>query len=234
VALSDSTLWVECIAPTAGEGANEARRTFGKAMREDGNYSGPYRPPPDDAIALRLTGALWEKTKQHRERLEAGAVAPDDPYVIAIGAGNIPDADLQLEIPPIVKILYGIEDPRIRYELYSDKKSELVPAYRDEIPRKKGKPVSRRGFLDEKLPEISAVLFSPHGVWNFPRAIGRDLITVHNARASNPLDRGWLPLGREYWASDHLEQVDHRPVLPEPEISGELEALLHEWSSEAD
>jgi hypothetical protein len=215
-------VWVECIAPKAGHGENLAKRTIQSwTETETGGY-GMFKPPPDEKIQARLTGALLNKVQQHRKWIEKGIVSPDDPFIVAIGAGIIPDTDLHYGPPHIVQALYGVRGPALTYELGSNKEAELVPQYRDEIPRivktngrETSAPISLRGFLDDKLyPEASAVIFCSQGVWNPPRRIGRDLITVYNAVAKQLLEPGTVSIGQEYWVEDGtLRHRDHRVPL---------------------
>jgi hypothetical protein len=118
----------------------------------------------------------------------------------------------------------------------STTRSEIVPRYRDEIPRvvktadgERSAPISLRGFLDPSLyPEVSAVIFSARGVWSPPRRIGRDLITAYNTVACQPLPAGTIPLGREYWADTVLRHRDNRAPLLDPEPDGETKAVMDE------
>jgi hypothetical protein len=226
VLIANRRLWVECIAPEPGVSNNEAKRTYQQEMPA----SGLYRPPPDDKIALRLTGAIWEKTKKYQAWVEDGVVSPADPYIIAVGAGVIPDADLEEDFPRIVRILYGLGESVIRYRLDSNEPPEIVPTYKDAVLNANGKPVSMRGFLDNDHPEVSAVIFSGRNVWNPPRRIGRDLVTVYSPVATNRLEPGTIPVGREYWATDIVNQRDNREDLPEPEVDEELRRMVESAS----
>jgi hypothetical protein len=199
-----------------------------------GGY-GTFRPPPDDKIQARLTGALSNKVQQHRKWVAKGIVSAADPFIVAIGGGIIPDTDLVDDPPHIVRALFGVGDPVFRYEMGSGKEAELIPTYRNEIPRvvktasggEKNSPISLRGFLDETLyPEVSAVMFGSQGVWNPPRKLGRDLLTVYNAVATQALPPGTLPIGQEYWADGVLRSRDHREPLPDPEPDEETRRAI--------
>jgi len=227
-------VWVECIAPKAGEGENLAERTIQSWTKTETGGHGMFRPPPDDKIQARLTGALSNKVQQYRRWVEKGIVSADDPFIVAIGAGIIPDTDVVRDPPHIVRALFGLGSPALTYEIGSDKEAELVPTYRNEIPRvvkrasgEKNAPISLRGFLDERLyPEASAVIFCSQGVWNPPRKIGRDLLTVYNAVAKHSLPPGTIPLGQEYWAEDVLRFRDNREALPDLEPDEETKKAI--------
>ena len=62
---------------------------------------------------------------------------------------------------------------------------------------------------------ISALMFSPRTLWDFPRPQGRELRIVHNLRAAAPLARGAFAYGKEWWAEEGgLVLTDHRAPLP--------------------
>ena len=56
-------------------------------------------------------------------------------------------------------------------------------------------------FLNPQYSGISALISSAADVYNHPAGLGEDFHFIHNALASNPLPKGWLPLGKEYWPS---------------------------------
>ena len=229
-------VWIECIAPEAGEGDNVAERTIQSWTKTELGGHGMFRPPPDDKIAARLTGAILNKVQQHRKWVTKGIVPADDPFIIAIGGGLIPDADLDRDLPHIVHALFGLGDSALTYEVGSEEPAKTIPTYRDEIKRvvktdagDKEAPISLRGFLDETLyPEVSAVICCGHGVWNPPRKIGRDLVTVYNAVAKRSLPPGTVPLGREYWAEQVVRSRDNREDLPEPEPDEETKKAVED------
>jgi hypothetical protein len=227
-------VWVECIAPMAGEGENLAESTIQSWTKTETGGHGRFQPPPDDKIQARLTGALSNKVQQHRRWVEKSVVSADDPFIVAIGAGIIPDTDLVPDPPHVVRALFGVGGPTLTYEIGSDKEAELVPTYCDEIQRvaktasgDKNAPISLRGFLDETLyPEASAVIFCSQGVWNPPRKIGRDLLTVYNRVAKHSLPPGTISLGQEYWAEYVLRYRDNRESLPELELDEETKRAI--------
>ena len=227
-------VWVECIAPKAGEGENLAERTILSWTQTELGGHGTFNPPPDDKIQARLTGALRNKVEQHRKWVKGGVVSSSDPFIVAIGAGIIPDTDLVSGPPHIVQAVFGIGGPALTYELGSNKEAELVPTYQADIQRvvktasgERPSPISLRGFLDETLyPEASAVIFCSQGVWNPPRKIGRDLVTVYNAVGKQPLPPGTIPIGQEYWADGVLKHKDNREPLPDPEPDPETKQLI--------
>lgn len=227
ISVDGRRIWVECRAVGPGEGKNAAIRTYGNADQQ-----GAYRPPPDDKLEPRITGAIWDKVQKHREWVDAGIVAPEDPYIIAVYTGTIPDADEEIIFPRIVNLMYGLDGIGWEYEVDSEKPVETVPLYRSSIDRPGKQPISRRGFVDPELTLVSAAIVSNHGAYRPARALGRDLVTVHNLAAANPIPRGLIRLGREYWATAVVEHADHRPELPEEEISPELRKIVEDAARE--
>jgi hypothetical protein len=233
--VSGRRVWVECIAPEKGEGDNRADRTFQRWTKTEHGGHGLYKPPSDEKIGARLTNAISNKVKQHRRWIEKGTVLASEPFVIAIGGGIIPDIDLDRDFPHIVHALFDLGDVALLVSVGSGEPAEVVPAYQDAIKRmsadgQREVSIPLRGFLDETIyPEVSAVIFCGHGVWNPPRKIGRDLVTIYNAVAKNPLPPGTIPLGRECWAEEILRSKDHREKLPDLEVDPETKKIIDEY-----
>ncbi len=185
-------VWVESIAREPGDGDDRPKRkvSFESERKEHKLESGTIYTqhaifrPDDKGIALRLTGGIWEKVKQHRQWVEDKVISPDDPYIIAIGAGLIQDADLQGEFPRIVQVVYGLDDLGLIVTPYSDEPPKVVPTYRNEVKDSKGRAIPLTGFLDPNtIPEVSAVIFCGHGAWNPPLKID-PLVKTHRSEES--------------------------------------------------
>jgi hypothetical protein len=66
----------------------------------------------------------------------------------------------------------------------------------------KGSEVQTDVFLDSTYSRLSAVLFSNAYALELPRPTGTEVVFVHNPKAQNPIERGILKGGREYWLHD--------------------------------
>lgn len=212
--------WVEAIAVEAGSGADKVAR-----------------PPPGQVIhfehrtrMLRYTSGIAEKLRKHGGYLADDTVARDEPYVIALNAGAVPDADMfQEELPDIVKAVLPLGEPVWLVPIGSPgAPTRTKVPYRGDISKASGSTVSTGMFLDPAYAGVSGVMFSPRGIWNPCPRPGAEMIFVHNPRAANPLSNGFFRFGREYWVTEDgtrgmLYQEDWR--------LGWLRRLMRRWRS---
>lgn len=186
--------WIEAIAPTPGDGADAVptpRPDFVTHL-------------PEERIILRLRSAIRDKIEQHRAWLTAGLVEQDEPFIIAVNAGKIPGADLAPEVSFMEKALFALGREGWRVEIPSGRISGLHFPFRDRILKRSGAPVQTNIFLNGEAPLVSGVIFSPDHVGNTHSMAGRDLITIYNPTASNPVPRALFPFGREKWVKGGL------------------------------
>lgn len=104
----------------------------------------------------------------------------------------------EVPIPPIVEACFGVS-----YTALHD------PTPRVGQEHKATNPKDIPNFFrpgNKKNEDISAVLTSAHHIKNSSEVRGlepgRDFILVHNPNAKNPLPRGAIPLGKEFWVED--------------------------------
>ncbi len=222
-------VWVEARAATPGEGDDAAARVYSyrikTAVGERGMFNIDRRK-----IVMRVTGAVRDKAIAHAGYVTGGHVRGDEPYIVAVNAGQVPDAgDGPEEVPVGVLALFGYGEPVLMVpidvgqgagEPHGEWRSEPV------LTKSGGAPVPTVGFLDGSIPHVSAVIFSSLHAVNVPANVdqhegerGRDLVLIHDRHATNPLPRGWLGCGREYWVEDdgRLGFRDYRKEHPDPE-----------------
>jgi len=188
----DTSLWVEAIAPTGGNGPDAA-------------YDAPpgvATRVPEDEIILRLRGAVEEKHDKYLGYLENGIVKPGQPYVIAVNGRLIPSSETD-DIPSyITKTLYPLGN---HYGVINKNTMEIVETgirHRPVITKRSGAPVYTTVFEDPAYAAISAVIYSRADAYNGPENLGCDFQLLHNPNASNPIPSEWLKVGRESWATE--------------------------------
>jgi len=198
--------WIEAVAP--GVGTNE------DAVPE--LPVGTANSVPDDEAKLRLLQAIRNKAKKRLTYVQNGLVAIGDCYVVAINTGKLPHVP-DLDPPRIVRAVLGLGLPQVSVDRVSGAFSDAGFQSQPEILRRpSGSAVSTRVFLESEYSEhpnyagyegLSAVLSSNMNPFNtcepfFDHTkfiVGDDYCLVHNPRAANPLPRGSLKVGREYW-----------------------------------
>ena len=177
--------------------------------------------PPDegmvfidrDRMILRYTNALHAKVTQYdefRTRSVGGQpiISPDDAYVIALNASEIPNADIQGEIPDIVRAVFGLG----RQKFVVPVRGRKVPVPSKwptcvSISKRSGAAVATTMFLADCAPAVSAVLFTAVSPWTMRTDDYKHVTIVHNPWARVPLPRGALGVGREWWLDREAEQL---------------------------
>jgi hypothetical protein len=204
-------VWIEATTAEPGEGDNRAERIItSRSGRNSYGYVLDH-----DKIVLRLSNAIAKKAQQYQEYQSRGHIGEGDAYVIALNAGQIQDADMSPGAPHIVQAVFPIGGLQFLIEPYSDKRPEVRHAHRPAIQLTKrdasGQPkevmVSTSTFLTKQYRHVSAVMFSPYGIWNASEESGRDIITVHNPEADVPLPPGFFRFGREYRLADEAVRL---------------------------
>jgi hypothetical protein len=179
-------VWIEAVAPTDGDGPNASPGLDCDLQAR--TFAG------ENGILLRFRNAVDAKVKKYQGYRNDGIIGPKEPYVIALNGSRVSASLIEGDLPWIVKAVYPFGEEQIRIDV----RTEAVSAeyeYRPAIRTAVGSEVATDLFLGPECAGISGILYSRTDVWNRRD----DYIFVHNLKATNPLDRGWLPLGTEYW-----------------------------------
>ncbi len=100
-------LWIEAVAPTAGEGPDAVPAPEKRGRMVGRVWSGS--PLSDESLILRCASALTYKLAKWQEYVSEGTVAPTDRLAIAVGLGDIDEVFLSdTGIPMILKALFPI------------------------------------------------------------------------------------------------------------------------------
>ncbi len=196
------TIWVECVAPTPGQG------------------HAAVQPVPTthadfidaDAVMLRYSSAIWDKRENQvkRER-KNGSIGENDAVVIALSAAKIEVArsfepqpeDWPADPPWIFRLLFGYGGERwvatdggTRTFFPRDPTTPKAPRDPNDDPQR----IATAYFAFPEFAEISAVLFTARDTQNrrWDRHVRDDLALFHNPLATNPVPRGWLRGGTEF------------------------------------
>ena len=157
---------------------------------------------PADETILRLRHAIHEKYRKYRQYREADVIASDEPYIIGINSKRISTIVSDPEVPLIVKAVFPLGDLTAVFDKREARIVETYHSHRDFITKQSESRVSTDIFLDTKYGGISAVLYSCVDAVNCPSSFGADFRFVHNPLAANPVPRGTLRFGVEYWVHD--------------------------------
>jgi type I restriction enzyme S subunit len=200
--LSDEKLkvWLEAVAPTAGRSANAVPEI------EFGDI-------PDEQIKLRYCSVIDKKYKKYYDYTQKKIISEDDCYVIAVNCRAIPSASKEIDIPRIVRCVLPFGNEVIEIDIDSLEVLDVHHQYQGASYNESGSPVSTNIFLNSDYDVISAILFSNVDALNYPNYPGNDFVLIHNPIAKNPLPRGFIELGREYWVENstlkHRSWINH-------------------------
>ena len=185
-------VWLEAVAPTAGRSANAVPEI----------EFGVVRDVPDEQIKLRYCSVIDKKYKKYSVYTEKKIILEDDCYVIAVNGGAIPSASKEIDIPRIVRCVLPFGNEVIEINIDSLEVLDVYHQYQGASYNESGSLVSTNIFLNSKYDVISAILFSNVDALNYPNYPGNDFVLIHNPLAKNPLPRGLIKLGREYWVEN--------------------------------
>jgi hypothetical protein len=227
-------IWIEATVAEPGSGADRTERII---QQRFGSGGGLFRP--DDAgMIVRYIHALQQKADQHGRFVGRGAISASDRYVVAINAGQIDDADLEDELPNIVRSVYPIGEHYIAIPLGGSGPRAAGFHQRPLVQAARGRTVPTDTFVEHWFAQISGLMFSARALWNAPRLPADEIITVHNNGASAALPRGLFQFGREYVPENGVLHLrDHRrhpPPLEEPELDTDTISMIEEIVREAE
>jgi len=189
-------VWVEAIAATDRTGDDRSQELpYTRVSRAEPR---PHLPAIDFAgeggIILRLRNAIEEKSRKYKKYLADGIVKAGEPYVIAVNGSQIDAAIVEDDVPWIVRSVYPIGETK--WDLYLETETFTERhEHRPAVVKAKGASVATDIFLTDEYAGISGVVYSRINAQNRDRGY----VHVHNLRATNGLNRGWLKLGTEYW-----------------------------------
>lgn len=112
---------------------------------------------------------------------------------------SLPTKHSEQPIPRIVKALLCVGNLVVHLDRETGNQVGLHADYPDRINNLKGASIKTDVFLSPSYAHISAVVYSYADWINVPSEPGKEFMLVHNPMATNPLPRGWLSAGKEYW-----------------------------------
>jgi hypothetical protein len=199
--VEQSDLWIEATLPDKGKGV-DAVPVLEEHFRFD--------PIPEDKIILRFTNSISVKSQKLMKYLKDGIVMSNDLFIIAINGCMIPFLDFYGDIPYVVKSVFPLGDLVVTIDINKLVTTDTRYKYREEIIKESGSAVSTSSFIDHDLSAISGVIFSNADIWSRPQVTGLDFTFIHNHLARNPVKKGWLGAGKEYWLKEgYLQFRNH-------------------------
>ncbi|QDU09061.1 hypothetical protein [Gimesia aquarii] len=187
---NESSIWVEAIAPTNGEGPDAVPPPARNGIAEE---------VPEEQVIFRLRNAIETKFGKYLKYLEEGTISHSAPYIIAVNGNKISHAQITSRPSIIEKSVYPLGANIAVYSLKEKKLTNWEIEHRPEIIKKSKSTVTTTVFEDKKYEGISAIIYSNTSVWNRKRddSLGEDFLLLHNPLALNPISNDWLKVGDE-------------------------------------
>lgn len=214
-------VWVEATIATLGQdghpdhaGRIERPFTIPDGKEHLGKFAMLTLKP--EKTALRYTNAIWAKVQQLEDFRARKIVAPEDVFLVAVNGGMLDDYSSGDADPEILKSVYPIGEAVLHYTVGGDEDApppRWEHNYRGHVAKANGATVTTTGFVTPEYAGVSGLLFSKATAWN-PNPKAPDyMMTIHNARAANPLPDGFFRFGREAVVSDgQIRWVQHSDV----------------------
>ena len=184
-------IWIEAIAPTAGQpGPNQV---VGPVPI---NQGGGLAAAPVQQAKLRMTNALWVKGDVVQSYLNQGIIHPDDVRVVAISAGRF-GLYVSEDPPLIINSVFPIGDEFFVLNAAGEVVDHgFHPSFW--IPKHGAvEPVAQTAFLTNAYAHVSGIIWSRAGL----QSLGEKPTTfVHNPMASVPMPTDWTAWDKEYVA----------------------------------
>lgn len=177
------TIFVEATNASRGNGP-DAVPHFADSDDDDCNV-------PFEECVLRITSKLEAKALSNDAKHHGSTY----PYIIAVNL-PFPEAWVGDVLPLAAQATLGAGGLLIVQDSSEAWRSVAFP--RPKQPRQKGPSIETTAFCTTKLAHIAALVVA--SVNPFSSSYANPAIEVlHNPKALNPLPRGWLGLGTEYW-----------------------------------
>lgn len=195
--MAEPKVWIEAVASTAGTGPDAVTDV----------PPGVVRDVPDDAIKLRILGAISEKVTKFEQYVQDGTIEPSARCVIAVNTGLAARMWCDQTVPRVVRCLFPFGNEVIDISLGDGRVVGRRHEHQPVVTKLSGATVPTTGFETPGWSRISAVIHSGVDVFNGTSAMGQEFAIVHNPQAINPVPRGLFKLGTEYWAEEQSMRI---------------------------
>ena len=202
--LGNRRVWFEAIAPNPGTGPDQVPPLVFDEIE--------MATIPTEQILLRFTEALDKKRERYAAALADRIVSAEDLYVLAINSRGIRHAPYGNSLPYFIQAFLPVGPLTIGIDRKTLKQTDSFYAYRPEVSKLSGSPVSTRAFLEEEASFCSAVLHSGVDCANHPDQLGDDFSVLHNPRARRPLDTTVFDWCEQFTVRD--EKIHCSPPRP--------------------
>lgn len=193
VEVGNKRIHFECVSPEPGSGPDAPEAIDGL-----GTYD-PYDGPD-----LRFEKALRTKCEAFARYRRAGVVGAMDPCVIVVSGRLIDLAQVELGLPRIARLAFGIG--ALAWTVTPSAASADRPVWkrRASFRTSSGRDVHTALFLqNDDMVQVSATMECNTGWECLPDLHGSDFAVVLNPRATSALSSGWFRRGQQVRIDEH-------------------------------
>jgi hypothetical protein len=192
-------IWIEATAPDHGQpGEDQVPQLVTRSK------NATLEELPARQVQLRITSALWTKTKIFQSYLRDGVIAGNDVYIVAVGATRFGSYASGTTFPLALSAVFPIGSEFVRFNRDT---LEVIgrgfqPSFK--IPRAHARHIPRTAFVDPTFSCTSGLLWSRVGIGNINHA-KRPLSFIHNPLSDTPMPQRWGVWDREFVATENTD-----------------------------
>lgn len=206
-------IWFEAVAPGPGDGPDHVpQMVFGEVT-----------DVPTEQILLRFAHALTEKRRKYAAALHKGIISDEDPYILAINSWEVRYAPHGPSLPYFIQAFLPFGPLTILLDVKTGAPKESFYAYRPQVTKVSGSPVSMAAFLDDEASFCSAVLHSGVQSATYHKQFGSDFSVLHNPKARRPINATVFSWCEQFTFRDnhlHRSPPHTPPNTPSPSFDG--------------
>jgi len=206
----DFKIWIEATAPEPGNPANPDQVPEVIPISEGGGaQSSPRRQ-----VELRITGALFEKTRKIELYRDQGIIGENDICVVAVSGTNFHAQSAAAGLPLAVTAVYPFGDQFVTFNRDTFDVVDSAYHHSESIDRSDADPIPRYAFLNERFSSVSGLIWSRQTIGNFFYQ-PHDFTFVHNSIANPQFPRRWLEWAEEDIVDEIGDQVELTRLFPQ-------------------
>jgi hypothetical protein len=181
-------VWVEAIAPGPGMTIDAVPPLA--CITDPRDIS--IKEVPEEAIMLRLTGALHKKRGKYETDVQKGRIGAHDSYILALNGAQVIRGHAEGDLPYALKVALGIGNLTVSFDPV---KNELKGVMRQRMTHitKRTESVPTSAFLMPEYSGITGLIYSGFDIFNVREPLSAGMFYVGNPLAANRLPDGALP-----------------------------------------
>ncbi|RHX91312.1 hypothetical protein DLM76_16340, partial [Leptospira yasudae] len=187
---------IECVVPQNWEAKNEST-----------NYYNSYH---EENKILKYTSSIHDKSKQYTKWIENRKVNNESPFIIAISGELQTMSDVHTGYPDIFKAVYPLGKSFYSVSLNDPVDYTISHDVRAFVTNKNIAEISTNTFLDDKMEQISGIIFNPYGYLQNSITDLNSYLVIENYKRKNNFPSDIIK-GSKYYSvtEDYAIEIKH-------------------------